>query len=188
MGESLHETGRNFVMEIMDFLISTGNFEGLVTAYNENDLTLKTKLDGTQKRFDLTGIYKEKREEAAIDVYIETKNYNKENNLRNHYETFLKDCLSVWFNMRKFSRNRKARFLFITSHPFCCNNFRELKTYEFLSEISDSFDENLKNEFDNYPTEIIISDFLNFINIMILNESRRLIFVDPYKKIMYFIR
>ena len=60
MTELMHERGREFVLELEDFLESTGNFEGIFTAYNSNDLTVREKLDNTPKRFDLVAGYQKR--------------------------------------------------------------------------------------------------------------------------------
>ena len=67
----------------------------------------------------------------------------------------------------------KARFLFISSHPFNCSKFSRLKNQDFL-KITLKDDNNLLIYFNQFK-DVIKSDFLNYVDIIFLTPSMNLI-------------
>ena len=175
MGERIHHLGKKYVMEIKDFLETTGNFYNLVDTYNENDITLVEKFDGTTVRFDIVGIFKNEESIDEIEVYIESKHYSKQSNLSFHYRKFLIDSFCVWIKMRMLSKHKIAKFLFIASHPFDCKYFIRLNSFNFLKKELKIKSEDLLKEFESIDTEDMIFKFLNNIDILFLTKSRNLI-------------
>lgn len=171
MGERIQEIGREFVYEIKEYLEKTFNFGELATAYNKNDATLREMLNGKVVTFDLVGPYIHSDE--PIEIYAEAKKYTTSSNLLSNFRKFLKDSFSVWVKKRQISTNWKAKFLFIATHPFACTNFSNLISYDFLEqqieEESELIDFLVKNK------ELVISDFLDFFDILIITDSKDLI-------------
>lgn len=172
MGESSHELGRDYVIELQEFLEKTYNFNSLFTVYGPYDSTLMEKLNGDSKKFDLAGSFEENSD--LIPVFIEAKNDSNSARLIREYKNFLKDCFSVWVKKRKLSRRWNARFLFISSYPFLCNDFSKHKKADFLAEVFEDIDDDLKNYFNLHQAEVI-SSFLEFVDILILTPSCELI-------------
>lgn len=171
MGEFIQEIGREFVYEIKEYLEKTFNFGPLATAYNKNAATIREKLNGNPITFDLVGPYYQNN--GQIEIYIESKKYTTSSHLLPNFKKFLKDSFSVWVKRRQISNIWKAKFLFIATHPFACRDFSDLKKYDFLEQ-------QLENELEliNFlkkNKEAVISDFLNFFDILIITESKDLI-------------
>ena len=160
-----------FVYEIKEYLEKTFNFGSFSTAYNKNDVTLRESINGEIIRFDLIGPYYNSNE--PIEIYIEAKKYTTSSGLISNFKKFLKDSFSVWVKKRQISNNWKAKFLFIATHPFACQNFSNLKSYSFLEQLIEEQLELIK--FLKKKKEEVISDFLNFFEILIITDSKDLI-------------
>ena len=176
MGERIHEIGRYFVQDLKEVLENTYNFVGITTAYEIPDedqpiTIIEEKLNGDPKIFDLGGIYK--KNEESIGVYIEAKNFSSATGLIGHYTKFLRDSFSVWIKKRTVSKDWKAIFLFVSTHPFACSNFSTLKEYDFLKHALES--ENDLMEYLIEHTDSVLRDFLDYFDILILNDSKILI-------------
>jgi len=171
MGEYIHEIGREFVYEIKEYLEKTFNFGEFATAYNKNDVTLREKFNGDVIRFDLVGSYYYINE--PIEIYIEAKKYTTSSSLLSKYKEFLKNSFSVWAKKRKISSNWKAKFLFIATHPFACREFSNLKGLDFLENLLE--EETELKSFMRDNKEAVISDYLNFFDILIITDSKDLI-------------
>lgn len=178
MGERIHELGKKYVLDIRDFLKTTGNFHSLITTYNQNDITLKEKIDGTTVNFDIVGFFKNPEIEDEIEVFIETKHYSSQNKLSKHYKKFLIDAFSVWLKMRNLSKSKMGKFLFITSHPFECKSFIKLNSYNFLREEISNISEDLLQNFNSIEIEDIIFKFLIHTDILFLTKSKSLISIQ----------
>lgn len=176
--------GREYVCELQEFLKATHNFNSLVTVYGPYDSTLMEKLNGDPKRFDLAGFFEENSDQ--IPVFIEAKNDSNSARLIREYKNFLKDCFSVWVKKRKLSRRWNARFLFISSYPFLCNDFSKHKKTNFLAEVFEDLDDDLKNYFNSHQAEVI-SSFLEFVDILILTPSRELISANISKIVRTYV-
>lgn len=184
MTERLHQIARDYVYEIKDFLQYTYNFKIVATAYNLNETTIMEKLNGDTIKFDLRGVFE--RDTESIEVFIEAKNYSSSSDLNSQYREFIKDCFSVWVRRRQLSSKWKARFLFISSHPFYCSDFANLKSLDFLSNIIQPSDEELYNYLSTHKEEVI-KDFLGLVDVLILSPSRTLISIN-FPKIMEIAR
>ena len=178
MGERIHELGKRYVLDVQDFLETTGNFHNLINTYNLNDITLVEKIDGTTVRFDIIGIFKNREPDDEIEVFIETKHYSSESKLLLHYKKFIIDSFCVWIKMRKLSRHKMAKFLFIASHPFDCKYFIKLNSYNFLKKVISSYSDDILKKFKSIEIEDIFFKFLNHIDILFLTKSRTLISVQ----------
>lgn len=175
MGEIIHEIGRDFVKNLKDFLESTENFGNVFTGNNPNQITVRKKHDGSTKIFDMIAGYK-KNLDYEIEVYIEAKNYSSQGDLNKQYRKFLADCFSVWVYQKRLSSYWKAKFLFISNHPFYCSEYSNLKSLNFLkSQIED--DEDLLN-YCSQNEEIVIREFLDSFDILIYSECIHMISVD----------
>jgi len=130
MGERIQEIGREFVYEIKEYLEKTFNFGSLTTTYNKNDATVRENLNGDTIRFDLVGLYYHSNE--PIEIYIEAKKYTTSSGLISNFKKFLKDSFSIWVKKRQISNYWKAKFLFIATHPFACQDFSNLKSYKYF--------------------------------------------------------
>ncbi len=171
MGEEIQEKGRKFVYEMFDYLEYTGNFEGLVTSYERKNMTSQILSSGIKKDFDIRGMFKD--ENISIDVFIEAKRYKTLSNLYSCYRIFLKDCFSVWVNERKIKKDWRARFIFITTHPFACSNFTNIRSYEFLKKVLNG-EVDLENFLDS-NIERTVKDFLPNLYILFVTEGKEML-------------
>jgi len=175
MGEIIQEIGRDFVLDLKEFLESTENFGSVFTGNNRNQITVRQKLDGSTKTFDMIAGYK-KNLVDEIEVYIEAKNYSSQGDLNEQYKKFLEDCFSVWVYQKGLSKYWKAKFIFISKHPFYCSEYSNLKKLKFLkSRIED--DEDLMNYCLNNE-EIVVNEFLDSFDILIFSECIHMFSVD----------
>ncbi len=173
MGELLHEIGRKFVYYVKEKLEKTNRFNIPFIVYEANsDQTSVIKINGNKKIFDLKGAYKSLNDEN-LNVFIEIKDYSYQGKLNQYYKHFLKDCFSVWVKNRLYSKSWKARFLFISSHPFNCSKFSRLKNLDFLRETLKD-DRNLLKYFKQFK-DVIKSSFLNYVDIIFLTPIMNLI-------------
>lgn len=171
MGEHLHETGREFVYEIKEYLELTMNFEGIATAYDPNGMTIREMRNGNFKTFDLVGAYK--KDDIIIEAFIEAKNYSSSSNLLDLYKKYLKECFSVWVRSRIKFAHWKARFIFLSTHPFACTKFTKLTNLDFLEDEIRNDDDLF--EFFNSNKEEVRKQFLDYFDILFLNKSKELI-------------
>lgn len=178
MGERIHDLGKRYVLSIRDFLESTGNFHSLITSYNQNDITLTEKIDGSTVNFDIVGFFKNPDLEDEIQVFIEAKHYTSQNKLSNHYKKFLIDSFCVWLKMRNLSTHKMGKFLFVTTHPFDCKSFIKHNSYNFLKKEISNISEDLLQSFNSIEIEDMIFKFLIHIDILFLTKSRSLISIQ----------
>ncbi len=175
MGEIIQEIGRGFVLDLKEFLESTENFGSVYTGNNRNQITVRQKFDGSSKIFDMIAGYK-KNLVNEIEVYIEAKKYTSQGDLNEQYKKFLEDCFSVWVYQKKLSKYWKAKFLFISTHPFYCSEYSNLKNLNFLkNRIKD--DKDLLNYCKNNE-EIVVREFLDSFDILIFSECINMFSVD----------
>lgn len=175
MGEIIQEIGRGFVLDLKDFLESTENFGSVFTGNNPNQVTVRLKYDGSTKTFDIIAGYKKDLDDE-IEVYIEAKNYSTQGDLNKQYRKFLVDCFSVWVYQKQLSQYWKAKYIFISNHPFYCSRYSNLKTLNFLKnqikDDEDLFNYCLQNE------DIVVREFLDSFDILIFSECIYMISVD----------
>lgn len=167
MGEIIQEIGRDFVSDLKLFLESTENFGSVYTGNNRNQVTIRQKFDGSTKIFDMIAGYK-KNLADEIEVYIEAKKYTTQGDLNEQYKKFLEDCFSVWAYQKELSKYWKAKFIFISTHPFYCSKYSNLKSLNFLKKRIEN-DEDLMNYCSNNE-EIVIREFLDSFDILIFSE------------------
>ena len=175
MGEIVQEIGRDFVLDLQLFLKSTENFGSVYTGNNHNQVTVRKKYDGSTKKFDMIAGYK-KNLVDEIEVYIEAKNYTSQGDLNEQYKKFLEDCFSVWVYQKGLSKYWKAKFIFISTHPFYCSKYSNLKDLNFLKDRIED-DEDLMNYCLNNE-EIVIREFLDSFDILIFSECIHMFSVD----------
>lgn len=180
MGEIIQEIGRDFVLDLRDFLVSTENFGSVYTGNNRNQVTVRQKYDGSTKVFDIIAGYK-KYLVDEIEVYIEAKKYSSQGDLNKQYKKFLLDCFSVWVYQKELSQYWKAKFIFISTHPFYCSKYSNLKDLNFLKNLIED-DEDLMNYCLNNE-EIVIREFLDSFDILIFSECIHMFSVDLQKLI-----
>lgn len=176
MGERSHEIGRLFAYKIKDVLETTGKFNIPFVSYEAvSEQTTMETFDGGKKQYDLKGSYISSNEEN-FDVFIEAKDYSRQSTLNDDYKKFLIESFSVWIKKRTVFRNWKARFIFISSHPFYCSKFNDLKKEDFLENcIIDN--EVLKEEFEN-SIRIVKSEFLDYVDVIFLTPSTEFLITD----------
>lgn len=185
MAEQSHEKGRSYVKKVREFLEKTKNFNIPFDVYSAtSEQTTMITLKGEKKVFDLRGFCK--HDKSDLEVFIEAKDYETSSDLNEHYKKFIKDCYSVWLYERKIKPKWKARFLFISSHPFYCSkSFKELNSINFLKSIIDNEDEFEKqlNDFLDRNSQVVSDDLLNFLDILFITHNCELISVN-LKEIM----
>lgn len=176
MGERPHEIGRQFAYKIKDVLERTGKFIIPFVCYEAaSEQTSMETCEGEKKQYDLRGSYISSDEEN-FDVFIEAKDYSNQSTLNDDYKKFLKESFSVWIRKRVIFRNWKARFLFISSHPFYCSVFNNLKKEDFLESClrdNDILAEELENSI-----RIVKSEFLDYVDVIFLTPSTEFIIAD----------
>ncbi len=175
MGEIIQEIGRDFVLDLKLFLESTENFGNVYTGNNRNQVTVRQKYNGTTKTFDLIAGYK-KNLLDEIEVYIEAKDYTSQGDLNEQYKKFLEDCFSVWVYQKGLSQYWKAKFIFISTHPFYCSQYSNLKSLNFLKNRIEN-EEDLM-EYCSKNEEIVVREFLDSVDILIFSECIHMFSVD----------
>jgi len=178
MGEIIQEIGRDFILDLKLFLESTENFGNVYTGNNRNQVTVRQKYDGTTKKFDMIAGYK-KTLVDEIEVYIEAKDYTSQGDLNEQYKKFLEDCFSVWVYQKGLSQYWKAKFIFVSTHPFYCSKYSNLKGLNFLKDRIEN-DEDLMNYCSNHE-EAVVREFLDSIDILIFSECIHMFSVDLQK-------
>ncbi len=176
MGERPHEIGRKFAYKIKDVLERTGKFSIPFVSYEAtSEQTSMETFEGEKKQYDLKGSHISSNEEN-FDVFIESKDDSNTSRLKNEYKKFLRESFSVWIKKRTAFMNWKARFLFISSHPFNCSNFNDLKQEDFLERCLR--DNEVLLEKLEQTSRFVRSEFLDYVDIIFLTPSTDFIITD----------
>ena len=165
--EATQEQGRRSVSHTKRWLEATTYVELPFNVYQNEPLCQVELLSGSTKRFDLYGFM---LGENSREVYVENKDYSSSNNLYAQYLEFLAHAYSATARTIKATSDRKAEFMWVTTHPFQVTQWTQLSSHQEVLKALQQHPEVLGE--DDEPDEELARTVADRIWVLVLNKRQ----------------
>ena len=144
------------------------NFENNFHVHLEPEKTSFDSRTGKQYSFDFSGVYNQGW--RRVDVFGESKGYNKARNLLAEFRAFL---AKAYVTTTDYRRHKKDYFWFVTNVPFGCSEGDGIRSYEFVKDALNDRSNTQMREIlgEGHVDDLLVRDLVDRLGVFILTDS-----------------
>lgn len=116
--EEVQEQGRAGALDVKRWLESTMRFDLPYDVYTNTVRTTLRRLDGSDKRFDLSGQHYDERYDNPRQIYVEVKNVTTDSGLSSEWLDFVASAYSATHHLWELGRDPELQFMFASTHAW----------------------------------------------------------------------